>query len=298
MYKFCIFLIALTSVSTVEAVKLRSGRNTAVLSIDAATQTRWAMSGIPVVLLPDCDLTGVETLSLFGPFDTWREQVEQISPEFRGQIRRLMLNSSGAPVTTAEVNRDLPRIQYLNRCTDEPGIDLSVLQLFPELREVGFYWVRNFDVNQFTAIAWPNIRRFEFPYMRIGGNTDWLRRLQAPNLEVLDLAGNILSGIQFREISEDFWGRCPALQTIEVDSADAFELGEYENEYGPGLLQLGIENHHTPEVRWEDFSQDSEEDEESYSSRVSSNGSDSSENESEREDRNSLLSRRGASDRD
>jgi hypothetical protein len=289
-------LIALTSISTVEAVKLRSGRNTAVLSIDDATRTRWAMSAIPVVLLPDCDLTDVEDLSLFGPFDTWREQVAQLSLQVRGQIRRLSLNSSRAPVRTEEVNRDLPRLQYLNRCADEPGIDLSVFQLFPELREVAFNWVRNFDVNQFTAIDWPNIRRFEFPYMRIGGNTDWLRHLQAPNLEVLDLAGNILSDLQIEEISADFNRRCPALQTIEVDPEDAFEFGEYENEYGARMRQFGNENY-TPEIRWEDFPQDSEEDEESYSSRVSSNRSDSSENESESESRNGV-SHRSSSDRD
>jgi hypothetical protein len=70
MHKLWAFLMALTSVSTAEAVITRSGLRTTLLSTEAATRTRFETSAIPVVLLPDCNLTGVDTLSLFGPFDT------------------------------------------------------------------------------------------------------------------------------------------------------------------------------------------------------------------------------------
>jgi hypothetical protein len=147
------------------------------------------------------------------------------------------------------VNRDLPRLQYLNRCADEPAIDLSVLQLFPALREVAFNWVRNFDVNQFTAMTWPNITRFEFPYMRIGGNTNWLGNLNARNLETLDLSANIIGPRQIEAVAADLHRNCPRLQTIDISPDHAFEVGEYGNEDSAGMQYLG-ERNYTPEMRW------------------------------------------------
>jgi hypothetical protein len=249
MHKLWAFFICLSSVSTVQAVTTRSGLRTTLLSTEAATRTRFETRAIPVALLPDCDLTGVQTLSLFGPFDAWGEQVAQLSLEVRRQITRLDLNGSHGPVVIDEVKRTLSRVQYLNRCADEPVIDLFVLKLFPELREVAFNWVRNFDVNQFTAMTWPNIRRFEFPYMRIGSNTDWLSKLNAGNLEILDLSGNIISARQIEAVAADLRRNCPHLQTIDISSEHAFDVGEYANEDSVGMQYLGDSNY-TPEIRW------------------------------------------------
>lgn len=242
MHKLWAFFICVSSVSTVQAVTTRSGLRTHLLSTEAATRTRFETDAIPVAFLPDCNLTGVETLSLFGPFNTWRADVEQLSPQVRRQITRLELNGSHGTVGIEAVNRDLPRLQYLNRCADEAGIDLAVLQLFPYLRQVVFNWVRNFDVNQFTALEWPRITRFEFPYMRIGGNTNWLRHLNAGNLETLDLSANIIGPRQIEAVAADLHRNCPRLQTINIRSEDAFEVGEYTNE--------DSNLSYTPEIRW------------------------------------------------
>ena len=256
MHKLWAFFICLSSVSTVQAVITRSGLRTNLLSTEDATQTRFETRAIPVESLPNCNLTDVQTLSLFGPFDTWRGQVEQLSPQVRRQIRRLELNGSRGTVVIEEVNRALPRLQYLNRCTDEAGIDLTVLQLFPDLREVAFNWVRNFDVNQFTAMTWPKIRRFEFPYMRIGGNTNWLGNLKARNLVSLDLSANIIGARQIEAVAAGLHRNCPRLQTIDIRPEVAFEAGEYANEDSVGMRHLGNGNY-TPEVDWEE--EDSEE---------------------------------------
>ena len=194
------------------------------------------LEAIPVVLLPDCDLTGVETLSLFGPFDTWREQVEQLSPEVRGQIRRLFLDGSHGYLRTSTVNRTLSRTQYLNRGNDEPAIDLSVLELFPSLGELSFNQVQNFDVNRFANLQWPNIRIFRFCAMRIGRNTDWLRRLHAPALEELDLSFNVVGLPQIEAVLPDLDRNCPRLRSIDIrNAAEAYREGDYQKERRPGL---------------------------------------------------------------
>lgn len=234
----------MTSVSSVEAVTTRSGLRT-LLDPEAVTQRREDLEGIPVKFLPECNLTGLNYLSLFGPFDTWRDQVEQLSPAVRVQIRRLFLAGSHGPLRTRAVNRNLSRTQYLNRGYDEPAIDLSVLELFPSLEELLFNQVQNLDVNQLTDLQWPNIRNFGFCSMRIGGNTDWLRRLNAPALEELDLSFNVIGLPQIEDVVEDLHRNCPHLQYIDIgNAAEAYIHGNYENECG---LLGGIDN---PEVDW------------------------------------------------
>jgi hypothetical protein len=245
MYKLWAFLIALTFVSSIQAVTARSGLKT-LLDPEAVTQRRGDADAIPVAFLPDCDLTGVDTVSLFGPFDTWRAHVEQLSPAVRGQIRRLFLDGSHGYLRTDEVNRTLSRTQYLNRGNDEPAIDLSVLELFPSLVEVRFNQVQNFNVTHFTSLRWPNITDFGFCAMRIGQNTNWLRDLDAPNLEVLDLSFNVIGLRQIEAVAPDLHRNCPRLQNIDIGNAsEAYREGNYINEHS---LVLG--RNYTPEVDW------------------------------------------------
>jgi hypothetical protein len=237
----------LTSVSGVEAATTRSGLR-ALLDPKAVTQRREDLEGIPVALLPACNLTRVSKLFLFGPFDTWRDQVEQLSADVRGQISTLTLNGSHGMIKTRAVNHTLSRTQYLNRGDDEPVIDLSVLELFPAVEMLVFSQVRNFDVNAFTSRQWPNLKILVFEYMRIGGNTDWLRRLKAPALQTLDLSGNVIGLPQIEAVVEDLHRNCPRLWQIQINNAaEAFIKGGYRREF---WRVMGRTNHPEEQENW------------------------------------------------